>query len=95
MILGLILGGILGASDVPYHQAIPMLVGFVFLKGAAEVVFRRSWLTGGPSAYALYLEEMKKTGTQAHATWLRYLALVLLSGCGLGAVSYVVARLVF
>ena len=95
MLYGLLIGVILGASKVGITTAIPVLLGLVGLKGLAEIAFRRSWLTGGPSPYSYYLEQLAKAGPVATRAWVGYLAQVVLFGTLLGGAGYAVGRLVF
>jgi hypothetical protein len=95
MVYALIVGGVLGANNVGILPAIPVLLGLVGLKGIAEIMFKRSWLTGGPSPYALYLEQLGRQGSVSGTAWAPYLAQVLLFGALLGAVGFVIGRLVF
>lgn len=95
MLYGLLIGAILGANNVGLAVAIPVLLGLVCLKGLAEIVFRRSWVTSGPSPYGYYLEQLEKGGPVAARAWVGYLAQMMLFGTLLGGVGYVVTRILF
>jgi hypothetical protein len=95
MLYGLLIGVILGANHVGLATAIPVLLGLVCLKGLAEIVFRRSWVTGGPSPYGYYLEQLAKAGAVSSRAWVGYLAQVVLFGTLIGGVGYVVAHILF
>src|SRR5574341_2338177 len=77
MIYATIIGVLLGLNHAPWEIAIPVLVGLVAFKGITELVLKKNPITGTPSPYVLYVENLQKTEPLTVSPWRGYLVQVL------------------
>ena len=95
MLYTLVVGVILAANHVAFPLAVPIILVAVLLKGLAEIALRTSWITGGPSPYALYVENLEKSGSAPQAPWRTYLLQMLVFGALIGTAGFAIASLIF
>jgi hypothetical protein len=61
----------IGGADL--HTALLVIPAFILARGCTQILFRKSFLSGVESHYALYLEELAKTGDLPARPWLGFL----------------------
>ncbi|MCK9418102.1 MAG: hypothetical protein M0R70_01845 [Nitrospirae bacterium] len=94
MIYAAIVGVLLGLDHAPWGIAIPVIVGLVAFKGIIELVIKKNPITGTPSPYVLYVENLQKAEPLTVAPWRGYLVQVMLFGVIVGIATYGLCRLV-
>jgi len=91
MIYSVIVGILLGASNVRPQIAIPILLLLIALKGLFEIIAKKNPFTRSPSPYVLYLENLEKNQSTGTYAWKGYFFQVILFGCLLGFIAYAIA----
>ncbi len=91
MIYSVIVGILLGGSNVKPQIAIPILVLLIALKGFFEIIVKKNPFTGSPSPYVLYLEKLEKRQSTGKYAWKGFFIQVILFGCLLGFIAYAIS----
>ena len=94
MLYGALLGFVLAAGGVDYILALPIIVGMMGLYAGYEILVPKQFLTGGPSIYRLYKEELAKTGPLPNRPWIGYSAKLVGFGSLIGSVVFAAFRLI-
>lgn len=93
-IYAVFIGILLGVSDTSVPAALAGLFGLVFAHAIWAIVVRKRFITGTPSQYALYLENLQHSGNETAGTWRTFLLLSLFTDGGVGALSFAITRII-
>lgn len=88
MIWAGMVGLVIGSAGAPPLAALATVAALVGLKGLAEIAFAKSPITGSESPYALYVENLRATGSVPSVPWAGYLLQMMLFGTAIGMVVY-------
>lgn len=91
MIYSVIVGILLGGSNVKPQIAIPIILLLIALRGLFEIIAKKNPFTGSPSPYVLYLEKLEKNQPAGTYGWKGFLIQVILFGCLLGFIAYAIS----
>lgn len=95
MVYAFIIGCVLGFSKEPIYLSFVVLLVLVIFKGTLEIVYKKNWVTGGPSNYVLYLNNLKKKDGLDVKPWLSYIFLLIATGSLTGAAGFALTHYLF
>ncbi len=95
MIYAIIVGLVLGYSDVPFVLAVLLGLGLVLSKGVSEIFLKTDFIMKTPSPYVLYVMNLRQTGDTTPHPWISYLLQMILSGMAIFIVGFAITRWIF
>ena len=69
----IILGIIFGISDINIIDAIILIILLVFIYAIKDIFIKRHIFSNIPSAYVLYIDNLKKIGRDTKRAWISYI----------------------
>lgn len=92
MIYAAIVGLALGWGREAWTTTAAVLVAALAISGVLDVARQRTFITGQPTSYSVYVENRKAQGAQVAGAWREYLMLHFATGLIAGFVAAVVGR---
>ena len=94
-IYAIILGVIFGLSEISIINAILLILLLIFIYSLKDVFIKKQFFTNTPSAYVLYIENLKKIGKSTKGAWLSYLLQSIFIDSLIAIVTFFVVHFLF
>lgn len=93
MIFPIVLGIIVATSHPPLPTALALIAGFIVARGVTDILFAKRFITGTPSPYVLYVQNLSHSGDLPSRPWLGYLLQVCVFYIPLALITFFLTRL--
>lgn len=92
MIYPIVLGILLAVSHSPIGIASALIVGFIVARAVTDIFFPKRFITGTPSPFVFYVQNLSSSGDVPRHPWLGYLLQSCLFYIPMAFVAFFVAR---
>jgi hypothetical protein len=82
------IGIALSLSELTIFNAIGVMMSVSLFFSLKSICFRTNLITKTPSAYTLYLENLKERGSYKTPDWFNYIVMSVLVDVGIGLLSF-------
>ena len=91
----IIIGIILGLANLSAIKSILIILGLIIIGGIKELIFKKDFITGNPSAYQLYLENLDKLNKSKDKAAIKYFLQSFLFDGTISIIVFAVVKIIF